>query len=274
MRTRSFVKPVAAVAAFGLLVAVAVVGTRALSGVQLDAQPLRPFSIGAFEVVLLVAAVLCLPLLVVSMVLNRQARRAAPRGEFEWLQRLVFLAVLIGSVLVLQQLLFSADDEGPGADSGTVDSGAGPAEALWSGWTAALAGALAVGALAVMWWRRHAAPAANPRRDRSDIGTDSAAARAGRVVLDRQWDDPRAAVVGCYAAMESVLADAGSARRRAETPEELLDRTVAEGRLAPGPGKRLTELFLTARYSSAVVTSGDVAAARQALRTVEEAGTS
>jgi hypothetical protein len=77
------------------------------------------------------------------------------------------------------------------------------------------------------------------------------------------------AVVDCYAAMEEVLAASGTSPRRAESPEELLERAIAEGRLAAGPGRRLTDLFLVARYSSAPVTTDDVAAGRAALSSIE-----
>jgi hypothetical protein len=268
VQARSMIKPVAMVATGGLLVAVAVAGTRAAGGLEVEFRPFLWRPGGVVEVVLLAAAALCLPLLIVGMVLRRREQKESESGELEWLRRLVFLAVLVASVLVLQELLPTLDEDAAGRDAESVETGTGPAEVIFSSWTAVLTAVLAVGALAMVWWRRRVGPASGPSLPGGD-DRDAAVARAGRVALDRQWDDPRAAVVGCYAAMEDVLAAAGSARLRAETPLELLQRTVTEGRLAPGPGRRLTELFLTARYSSAPVTSGDVAEARQALRTVE-----
>jgi hypothetical protein len=170
---------------------------------------------------------------------------------------------------VLRELLPALDEDAATSETEAAEMGTGPAEVIFSGWTAVLAVILAMSALAMLWWRRRVEPAAGPQATGGEDNDRTAAARAGRVALDQQWDDPRAAVVGCYAAMEDVLEATGGARRRAETPEELLHRAVAEGHLAPGPGRALTELFLTARYSSTPVTSADVATARQALRTVE-----
>jgi Domain of unknown function (DUF4129) len=181
---------------------------------------------------------------------------------------LVLLAVLVASVLVLREFLPALDEDAATSDAESAETGIGPAEVIFSGWTAVLVAILAMAALAMLWWRQRVEPAAGPQATGGE-DNDRAAARAGRVPLDQQWDDPRAAVVGCYAAMEHMLEATGSARRHAETPEELLHRAVTEGHLAPGPGRALTELFLTARYSSAPVTSADVATARHALRTVE-----
>ena len=121
----------------------------------------------------------------------------------------------------------------------------------------------------MLWWRARAVrrdapvtsvPAGEDERD---------AVAAGRAALDELAGDPRRAVVGCYAAMESALASAGSGRRSAESPEEFLARAIAERRLPAEPGHRLTRVFLAARYSSAPVTAAVVAAAREALNSID-----
>ena len=265
---RSGIKPVAVLATGGILVAVAVIGTRALAGLEVQARPLLTLPGNAFEIVLLAAAVLCLPLLVVGMMLRRRARRSGERRELEWLQRLVLLAVLIASVVVLRELLPTEADRDTATDTGGRQAQGGAADVLWSGWTAVIATLLAAGALAVWWWRRRLDHGSARAATEADTDRDAEAVRAGRVVLDRLSDEPRAAVVGCYAAMEEVLAETGDPRGHAETPDELLQRAIAGGRLAPEPGRRLTELFLTARYSSAAVTAADVIAAREALASI------
>ena len=269
MRARSMIKPVAMVATGGLLVAVAVVGTRASGGLELEFRPLLVIPSDVLGIVLLAAAVLCLPLLILGMYFRRRARRAEPGGETEWLQRLVLLAVLVASVVVLRELLPDNTEQGPATDADLGEAEGGPADVLWSGQAAVLAGVLAGMAFAVMWWRRHGIRGTEAVAiGDADRDQDAAAIRAGRAVLDERWDEPRAAVVGCYAAMESALAEAGTSRGRAETPEELLHRAMTAGRLAGEPGRRLTELFLTARYSSAEVTAADVADAREALSSI------
>ncbi len=268
MRARSTIKPVAMVATGGLLVVLAVMGTRAAGRLDLEFRPLLAEPGEVFQVVLLAGAVLCIPLLIIGMILRR-ARRADQGRDREWLQRLVFLAVLVASVVVLRELLPTDAEQGAASDADLDRAREGPADVLWSGRIGVLAVVLAAASVAVLWWRRHlvhdpvrAAAGAEP-----DHETD--AVRAGRAVLDDEWDDPRSAVVGCYAAMEEVLAETGGPRGRAETPEELLQRAIVERRLAAKPGRRLTELFLTARYSSASVSAADVAAAREALGSLE-----
>jgi Domain of unknown function (DUF4129) len=268
VRTRSKIKPVAMVATGGLLVVIAVTGTRALGRLDVEFRPLLALPGDAFQVVLLAAAVLCVPLLIVGMILRRRVRQAEERRELEWLQRLVFLAVLVAAVVVLRELLPTDVNDDTASDADLGRARAGPADVLWSSRTAILAVVLAATAVVMLWWRRH--HACVPLRAAPGAGGDhdTAAVRAGEAVLDRAWDDPRAAVVGCYAAMEEALAETGDARGRAETPLELLQRAIAEGRLAAEPGRQLTELFLTARYSSAPMTSADVVAAREALGSI------
>ncbi|NED36025.1 DUF4129 domain-containing protein [Streptomyces sp. SID8499] len=59
----------------------------------------------------------------------------------------------------------------------------------------------------------------------------------------------RAAVIACYAAMEASLADSGTARRASDSPQDLLERAVADG-LPPRAAAELTALFREARYST------------------------
>jgi len=59
----------------------------------------------------------------------------------------------------------------------------------------------------------------------------------------------RRAIVSCYAAMEDALATAGSPRRAADTPEELLGRAHRDGILRTPAASQLTELFREARFS-------------------------
>lgn len=94
-------------------------------------------------------------------------------------------------------------------------------------------------------------------------GAVYAAADAGADAM-RDVLDPRAAIIACYAAMERVLADAGVRRLVAETPGDLLARAI-ELDLAPDAARRLTALFLEARYSTHPLVDADREAAREAL---------
>ncbi|MGH3480133.1 MAG: DUF4129 domain-containing protein [Nocardioidaceae bacterium] len=269
MRAWSAVRVAALVVAGAGLVAVAVGGTRAVGQLELEFRPLLSVPGATLDVVLIVGALLCIPILLIGRMLRRR-RRLDEQRRWEWLQRLVAVAAVIAVVLVLRELQ-SGQERRPadGADGG-LQAPVGASDVLgWSVWIGMVAVALTVAAAAILWWRARAA-----RRDASmsaaldqDDGLDAIA--AGRAALDEPTSDPRATVVACYAAMEATLMSAGSGRRPAESPEEFLARTVAEGRLPAEPGRRLTRLFLAARYSSAPVTAADVAAGREALSRID-----
>ncbi len=103
-----------------------------------------------------------------------------------------------------------------------------------------------------IWWARRLRPPLGARED-AFIAEDSEdlreAVESGRSAL-RTVDDARAAIIACYLAMERSLAERGTARGLADTPDELLararDRGVVRGSAAP----RLTALFYEARFSS------------------------
>jgi len=114
----------------------------------------------------------------------------------------------------------------------------------------AAAAALAVAVLVVTaLWLRHrrragvapAGPAAapSPLADAVAAGTAALGATAGA----------REAIIACYAAMEASLATAGSPRRAADTPEELLNRAEGDGIIRTPAARRLTALFREARFS-------------------------
>ncbi len=98
------------------------------------------------------------------------------------------------------------------------------------------------------WTRRARIPV--PADDDTDTPAELArAVDSGRVAL-RELDDARAAIIGCYLAMEDSLAEAGAARAATETPDELLDRAVTGGMVNEAPAGRLTALFYEARFST------------------------
>jgi hypothetical protein len=108
---------------------------------------------------------------------------------------------------------------------------------------------------AIMIWRRRRLwllSPASPLAEDEDTDTPAELARAvdsGRLAL-RELDDARAAIIGCYLAMEASLAEAGATRAAAETPDELLDRAAGAGLVDAAPAGRLTTLFYEARFST------------------------
>jgi hypothetical protein len=101
-----------------------------------------------------------------------------------------------------------------------------------------------------------------------DAAPLAAALAAGARALHED-PDPRTAIIGCYAAMERNLADAGLPPRMADTPAEVLSRATTGGLVRPAPAATLTGLFRRARYSSHPMTEADRAAAIEALAQVQ-----
>lgn len=93
------------------------------------------------------------------------------------------------------------------------------------------------------------------------------AVAAGELAL-RGQADPRTAIIGCYAAMERSLADAGSPAEAADTPAEVLARATAGGLIRSTSATTLTGLFRRARYSSHPMTEADRETALGALAEV------
>ena len=118
-----------------------------------------------------------------------------------------------------------------------------------------------------VWWARRLRPALGPRED-ALIVEDSEdlreAVESGRSAL-RTVDDARAAIIACYLAMEQSLAERGTARSLADTPDELLSRARARGVVRGTAAARLTALFYEARFSSHPLGPGQRDAAEQAL---------
>lgn len=125
-----------------------------------------------------------------------------------------------------------------------------------------------VAAVAIsVWWARRLRPSFRPRPD-DFIAEDSQdlreAVASGRSAL-RTIDDARAAIIACYLAMESSLAERGAARAVADTPDELLARATATGIVRGTAASRLTALFYEARFSSHPLNRGQRDAAELAL---------
>ena len=121
-----------------------------------------------------------------------------------------------------------------------------------------------------IWWstrlRRPAAPLVI-----EDVSTEELreAVNEGRAAL-AGIDDARAAIIACYAAMERRLAERGTARGAADTPDELLARAVGSGAVRGGAAGRLTTLFYEARFSTHPLGAGQRDAASAALDELAE----
>jgi hypothetical protein len=116
-----------------------------------------------------------------------------------------------------------------------------------------------------IWWSTRLRRPAPPLFI-ADVSTEELtdAVNQGRAAL-AGIDDARAAIIACYVAMERRLADSGTARGVADTPDELLSRAVAAGIVRGGAAGRLTTLFYEARFSTHPLGAGQRDAASAAL---------
>jgi hypothetical protein len=136
-------------------------------------------------------------------------------------------------------------------------------------WAPILYGLLVIALVAAVvisiWWSNRLRQAAAPLLI-EDVGADELreAVESGRAAL-AEISDARAAIIACYVAMERSLADRGTSRTAADTPDELLARAVGAGTVRGPAAGRLTALFYEARFSTHPVAAGRRAAASAAL---------
>ena len=111
---------------------------------------------------------------------------------------------------------------------------------------------LLAGVAVSIWWARRLRPPIALRAGEV-IAEDPVqlreAVESGRSAL-RTVDDARAAIIACYLAMETTLAERGTARGAAGTPGELLTRATEAGLVRGTAAGQLTSLFYEARFSS------------------------
>ena len=129
--------------------------------------------------------------------------------------------------------------------------------------------AAAVAIALLRWLRERAAaegiggaPLASMAEDEEDESALEMAVLAGR---DALAGEARAAIIACYAAMETSLTEAGVPRLESDSPADLLARATQRG-VVDGPAPRLlAALFREARFSSHPMDARHLDQARGAL---------
>lgn len=180
-----------------------------------------------------------------------RAGRAAQRRP--WLQALVMFVIVFGTVLLRRAVVSHHAVEDKGTPRLPAPQAGAPKQSTHSSSSgmsvAALAVAIAILAIctAYVWWRR--------RRPRGQLGLESDGGNVMQRALSEgaaamhDIADPRQAVIACYLAMRATLITAGVVVRASDTATQMLVRASAVP-FNQRAAKRLTELFLEARYSA------------------------
>ena len=254
-------------AAVLLFVAVAAIGLRAGGSFSAAENPqilgmswsVFYWTIAAAEVVL---ALVGIALLIARLIWGRDSGRPLQRRRRSlwWLLLLPLMVFGLAKILRMRQRVAPARATAAHAATTAGAAAHHPQGYPWP--LLLLFAALAIAAVALTSYRRRR-PGPRPAPDEAADATAAplaAALAAGERALHED-SDPRAAIIGCYAAMERSLADAGSPPRLADTPAEVLGRATASGLVRSAWAGTLTGLFRRARYSSHPMTEADRAAA-------------
>jgi hypothetical protein len=123
------------------------------------------------------------------------------------------------------------------------------------------------------WWQRLRGldPPPDPRARPLDRASATAEALTGAIDtgLRRMAEGPpRDAVIACWVLLERAAAEAGVARRPAETAAELTERVLRQHRVSAGALRSLADLYREARFSTHPLGEAARAAASAALAQV------
>jgi hypothetical protein len=228
---------------------------------------------GAVTGASLVAGIVLFVLL--SRYRRKRKRKNQPATPMPWWARMIavllMLAVIGGPIVLLIRAWYRRGHRTapPVLPPALGHAGRALGSNTSSGWAlfAGMAFAAAALIIAALWVRRQ-------RRGRDWADTSRAEPESGPSLQDalsagtaalQDETDPRAAIIACYAAMETSLAGAGAAPAVSDTPDEVLARAASGGLIRSAAAGDLTGLFRQARYGHRAMAEGERAAAQGAL---------
>lgn len=231
-----------------------------------DQVPLANQQVSGDAMIMVLAAVLgaglCFAVLSLFLAKGKgPAKKRKPTSPAAIFLQLAFLLIWLFVIWKLRDNFFAANQgprpvptaiPSPGTP-GPPPTGREPVTATWS-WPVALAAGFVIALVAAtiaMVARRATAATADADDDALDAEDLQRVVAAGRSAL-AEVDEPRAAVIRSYAAMERALAELGTPRGAADTPTDLLRRAVGAGVFgsrAADAASELAQLFQRARFS-------------------------
>lgn len=258
------------VVAVVVLMAVAVAGLR--SRPYAMAAQAAPGGVERWTGTLLVAALIVTGMVLLGVFFFSPRRRRdketervpppLPVSRWGWLVALLIVLAVVGgpiALLIARQRhgggvafltrgvpgLGVAPGTPPTPPSGGPGTHGAPAMTVWPWVVLAVAAAV----LLVLWFLRR------PRTPGEPVDAPPPGEPLGGVVdaglaALRGGDDPRAAVLACYAAMERALTATEAGPRRADTPAEVVTRAARTGLVDAEAAAALAGLFRRARYSA------------------------
>jgi hypothetical protein len=211
-----------------------------------------PQALRIHQYLFIAIAVLVFAIYLSAQIVARREGIALPRRRSPWrfVAGLILVIMIINLVPAVRERLDSWFAEGEGVEQQLApapENGIDREPSRVLGYMVAGFMALAALALAGLLW---VLLGRDPTRRRAQ-GSEreiQAAIEEGLVDLET-ITDPRAAVLACYARLQSAVEVAGIDRRPSDAPLELLDRLIEDGRVDPNAARRLTDLFEVARFS-------------------------
>lgn len=258
------------------LLAVAAVGIASRDRITLPDDRLDRSQLAAALVIILCAAAAGFVILLLMSKGDKGVSRERKRESF--LTSMLRMAIIFGLIYIVlknwDRLTQRQTDTGQAGGPPTGAGGQGPDLPFWS-WPVAIVTLvfIAVITVFVVLAARRAPTPTGVRHQQNEAAEQIRAVLAeGRATLAGSGD-ARDRVLRAYAAMEHALANAGVAKRIADTPAELLARAAVGDLFGPRSShaaERLAELFREARFSERPLADSAPDDAAAALRSLEE----